>query len=157
TFVPERRPELRTSNDMTDMLKPSAQTGTWRRKAVALALSLSLAGIVFDSAAAAPASAVVPVRAAPAGFAELADQLSNAVVNISTTQVLRRNGGGKAQPQGEDSGSPLDDLFRDFQGNGSGRPRRVSSLGSGFIVDPSGVVVTNNHVIEDADEVTVIF
>jgi serine protease Do len=53
--------------------------------------------------------------------------------------------------------SPFEDLFRDFldQNQGGEQPRRVNSLGSGFIIDPAGVIVTNNHVIADADEITV--
>jgi serine protease Do len=67
-------------------------------------------------------------------------------------------------PQGPGD-SPLDDFFKDFfnrrgQGENPNRnpgPRRVNSLGSGFVIDPSGIVVTNNHVISEADEITVIF
>jgi serine protease Do len=58
-------------------------------------------------------------------------------------------------------GSPLEDFFEDFKkrrggGNGPAQPRRVSSLGSGFIIDPAGLVVTNNHVIAEADEISII-
>ena len=52
-------------------------------------------------------------------------------------------------------GSPLEDLFKNFMGPRDGQPRHVTSLGSGFIIDPSGYIVTNNHVIEDSDEITV--
>ena len=59
-------------------------------------------------------------------------------------------------------GSPLDDMFEEYlkrrrQQNGEGHPHRSSSLGSGFVIDPSGIVVTNNHVIDGANEVEVIF
>jgi serine protease Do len=132
-------------------------------------------------AASAPPAAVA--RPAPANFADLADQLSATVVNISTTQMLRRPRppvaenpqDGKGQQQGRqgqngpsqngqaqnapktapDQDQETEDLFRDFLDRGQSTPRRVSSLGSGFIIDPSGLIVTNNHVIEDADEVNV--
>ncbi len=113
-------------------------------------------------AAARPATATVAVppaiAARPQGFADLAERLLPMVVNISTTQTLRRRpaAGGDAAPQAPQlpQGSPLDDFFKDFMDRGN-RPRRVQSLGSGFIIDPAGYIVTNNHVIEGADEITV--
>jgi serine protease Do len=78
------------------------------------------------------------------------------VVNISTSQTLRRRPANEDAPQPQaPQGSPLDDFFKDFMDRGN-RPRRVQSLGSGFIIDPAGYVVTNNHVIDGADEITVI-
>jgi serine protease Do len=92
-------------------------------------------------------------RGAPDSFADLSAQLLPTVVNIATTQTL------KAPPQGEipslPPGSPLEDLFKDFLGPKGNAPRHVTSLGSGFIIDPSGYIVTNNHVVEDSDQVTV--
>ena len=52
-------------------------------------------------------------------------------------------------------GSPLEDLFKNFLGPKPNTPRHVTSLGSGFIIDPAGYIVTNNHVIEDSDQITV--
>jgi serine protease Do len=115
---------------------------------------------VFAAAAlaAGAAVAVLPApsvaRGAPDSFADLATQLSPTVVNISTTQVLRRPGGQQRLPD-VPPGSPLEDFFKDFLDNQQA-PRRVTSLGSGFVIDASGIVVTNNHVIEGADAVTVI-
>ena len=96
-----------------------------------------------------------PARAAPDSFADLAERLSPAVVNISTSQTVER-------PQGDvpqlPPGSPFEDLFRDFFERGRPQgPRTVQSLGSGFVVSPEGYVVTNNHVIADADEIKVNF
>jgi serine protease Do len=110
----------------------------------------------------------VPLEArAPDGdFADLAEQLLPSVVNISTTQTVKNKPGTSNVPEGMPQfppGSPFEEFFKDFfdrqqRGGGGGNrpPRQVSSLGSGFIVDARGYVVTNNHVIADADEVRVI-
>jgi serine protease Do len=102
-----------------------------------------------------PANA--PARG-PDSVADIAEGLQDAVVNISTTQTLKgSNDGSSANPSPK--GSPFEEFFDDFfDDEGSeGLPRRVSSLGSGFVIDPSGLVVTNNHVIEDADEIIINF
>ncbi len=99
----------------------------------------------------------------PDGIADIADKVMEAVVNISTSQKVEAQGNMPQLPPG----SPFEEFFEEFfknrrgQGPGQGdprerAPRRVNSLGSGFIIDPSGIVVTNNHVISDADEVNVI-
>jgi serine protease Do len=99
------------------------------------------------------ASPPAAARPAPDSFADLADKLLPTVVNISTSQTL------KALPQGAmpelPPGSPLEDLFKNFLGPRSNAPRHVTSLGSGFVIDPTGYIVTNNHVIEDSDQITV--
>jgi serine protease Do len=105
-------------------------------------------------------------RPAPDSFADIAEKLLPSVVNISTTQTLKSDRGreraGPEIPQFP-PGSPFEEFFRDFLDRGApkgGRPelqpRKTTSLGSGFIIDPGGYVVTNNHVIADADEITVI-
>ncbi|MHA7873898.1 Do family serine endopeptidase [Roseivivax sp.] len=93
---------------------------------------------------------------APRSFADLADRVSPAVVNITTETMVE----GRAGPEGiVPEGSPFEDFFREFQDrNGPGqRPRRSSALGSGFVISEDGFVVTNNHVIEGADEILVEF
>ena len=89
---------------------------------------------------------------APDSFADLAERLSPAVVNISTSQVLDP---GRRTVPGVPEDSPLHDFFRDFMEQQGQQPQRVQSLGSGFFIDPSGIVVTNNHVIDGADEIEV--
>jgi serine protease Do len=119
-------------------------------------------------AAAAAAALSLPVLTTPSlargpdGIADIAEQVIDAVVNISTSQNVEQHSAGPAPQLPNDP--QLDELFRDFfnrrgqQGdqNRNQAPRRVNSLGSGFIIDASGIVVTNNHVISDADEITVI-
>jgi serine protease Do len=105
-----------------------------------------------------PAAAVLAVlgapqladaRGAPDSFADLAEKALPAVVNVSTTTVV----------SGDSQSQDLDELFRQFldrqQGGQAPKPRKATSLGSGFIIDGSGYIVTNNHVIENADEITV--
>lgn len=90
-------------------------------------------------------------RPPPEGFADIAERLMPAVVNISTMQVLSLRGedGMPTFPRG----SPLERFNELFDHPA----RQTTSLGSGFVVDPKGVIVTNHHVIEDADEITVTF
>jgi serine protease Do len=107
-----------------------------------------------------PEAAIAQRTSTPDSFADLAERLTPAVVNISTTQNLpERSARGPEMPQ-LPPGSPFEEYFREFfdrQGPRDRGPRRVSSLGSGFIIDEQkGYVVTNNHVIADADEIKVI-
>src|SRR4051812_5275732 len=119
------------------------------RSTIVLALAAGLAAGLGSG----PAGAV-----GPASVADLATPLLSAVVTISTSQLVNATRSAAPTPQLPD-GSPFQDFFNDFfnQQGGGNQPRRVQSLGSGFIVDASGIVVTNNHVIEDADQITVNF
>ncbi len=95
----------------------------------------------------------------PDAIADVAESVIDAVVNISTSQTVDAKGGPQLQLP---PGSPFEELFEEFNRNRRGEqnrerpPRRVNSLGSGFIIDPQGIVVTNNHVISEADEINVI-
>jgi serine protease Do len=115
------------------------------------------AGVLIPPAAA---------RGAPDNLADLAEKLVPAVVNVSSTQAAPNRGGQNALPEMPQfpPGSPFEQFFRDFfnrnrpGGRNEAQPRptpRAQSLGSGFIIDPAGLVVTNNHVIEGADEISI--
>jgi serine protease Do len=132
-----------------------------------LSLSLLLASAPLARAATAPAAPppafVAP--AAPPSFADLAARLLPAVVNVASTETVQpspdQTPGGPPLPP-LPPGSPFEKFFHDFmnrnQGGDQGNaapPERLQSLGSGFIIDPSGLVVTNNHVIAGAQTVTV--
>jgi serine protease Do len=130
-------------------------------------IPVSRTGLALLTAAAIawPILTVPAAARGPDGIADVAEQVIDAVVNVSTKQSVDLSGG--AMPQ-LPPGSPFEEFFEEFfknrrgQGGQNGQngqtpsPRRVNSLGSGFIIDTSGLVVTNNHVIADADEVNVI-
>ena len=149
---------LQASSKLASSKSASGKARALRGVAAALALG----------ALAPAATAVLAPTAAyakgPDSLADLATQVSDAVVNISASQMVddKRAAGVPNLPQG----TPFDDLFEDFfkrrQGGDNGAPpaprqRKSSSLGSGFVIDSAGIVVTNNHVIEGANEITVIF
>ncbi|MGH6893081.1 MAG: trypsin-like peptidase domain-containing protein, partial [Dongiaceae bacterium] len=121
-------------------LDAPASARIWLRLAIATALTvlaLSWAQQAF-------------ARSAPESFADLVDQVLPAVVNVSSTQKV---------PQDKQL-QDLDEMFRDFldrrEGEPEQKPRGGTSLGSGFIIDAAGYIVTNNHVIEDAEEIMVL-
>ena len=113
-------------------------------------------GLVLSQPLTAPSAAA---REAPQSFADLVDVLMPTVVNITTTQNLPQQGPRLRDMPQLPPGSPFEELFKEFfdhRGGEEQRHRRGTSLGSGFIVDPSGYVVTNNHVIQGAEDITVI-
>ena len=141
-----------------------------RAAALCLAAAVALGAPAFTTLTATNALA----RGAPESFADLAASVSDAVVNISATQMVeakrvrrRRRSFSRARP----STNLFEEFFKrrggpggrgDGKGDGKGddgpRTRRgANSLGSGFVIDASGIVITNNHVIADASEVQVIF
>ncbi len=93
----------------------------------------------------------------PNSFADLVENLSPAVVSIASTTIIKNNDSQNQMPQFPE-GSPFDEFFRDYFDNERNSPsqRPMTGLGSGFIIDKEGIIVTNNHVIEGADEITVI-
>lgn len=109
--------------------------------------------------AAAPQITVPPaMMQGPASVADLAAGLLDAVVNISTSQNVKSDD--EAPMPKVPEGSPFQDFFDEFfkgQGGSGPQSRKVESLGSGFVIDPAGYIVTNNHVIEGADDIEVNF
>jgi len=127
-----------------------------RRLAGGFARVALAATITALTVAAGPAHAT-----GPASVADLAEGLLDSVVNISTSQTVEGTRGMPAPQTPE--GLPFQEFFNDFfkkpKGGSDAEPpkRRVQSLGSGFVVDASGIIITNNHVIEDADEIVANF
>ncbi len=129
---------------------------------IVLALSRFRVARLSGAIAAGFAAAVLFVPPAfakgPDSVADIAAPLLDAVVNISSSQTIA---GSKDAPAPKlPDGSPFQNFFDDFfnqKGQTDNTPHRVQSLGSGFVIDPSGIVVTNNHVIDGADEITVNF
>lgn len=127
------------------------RAGGWHRQLIILAVAcvILVAGMIVPDAQSQDRG--------PRSVADLAERLQNSVVNISTTQTVK---GSQGIPLPKvPKGSPFEDFFEDFfnKQQRSDRPRRVNSLGSGFVIDPSGLIVTNNHVIDGADEIYVNF
>lgn len=96
----------------------------------------------------------IAAHARPESFADLAEGVSPSVVNITTSTVVSQS---TNEAPIVPEGSPFEDFFREFQDRNGDRPRRSSALGSGFVISEDGYVVTNNHVIESADEIIIEF
>jgi serine protease Do len=93
-------------------------------------------------------------KSAPDSFADLAEQLMPSVVNISTTQIIKTTSNPNPFPFKFPPGSPFGEMFKDFE-NQQPKERKASALGSGFIIKESGIVITNNHVIANAEDILV--
>ncbi|MBT9291423.1 DegQ family serine endoprotease [Prosthecodimorpha staleyi] len=145
------------------MLNGTQRLGVLKRAFAATAA----VGLVFAPLVLAPlVVSTGPVAAAsgkgPDSVADLAEGLLDAVVNISTSQTASAERATPPVPTPKaPEGSPFQEFFDEFfnkqQKNREREPRKVQSLGSGFVIDAEGIIVTNNHVIDGADEITANF
>ncbi|ODT08069.1 MAG: serine protease [Mesorhizobium sp. SCN 65-20] len=137
-------------------MNPTSLLRAMRKASFAAATALTIGAV------AAPSLVTPAFAQGPESVADLAEGLLGAVVNISTSQTVKGGEGENAVPMPQlPEGSPFQDFFDDFfkdREGGGGGSQQVQSLGSGFIIDAEqGIVVTNNHVIADADEIEVNF
>jgi serine protease Do len=140
-----------------------ARPGERRTPFSRLARRAALAAALAAGLAAAPGLAFAEqptLQGRPNSLADLVDSVAQAVVNISATQTIEEKQADAAPDLPK--GTPFDDMFDQFfrnhgQNSEAPRPHRTRSLGSGFVIDASGIVITNNHVIGDANDIMVIF
>jgi serine protease Do len=139
------------------MFKEAVQTRGPRprriRPRLAIAVVSALIGAPLALAPAPPAAA----QTHPTNLADLVDSVAEAVVNISATQTIEEKGATPELPKGTPFDEMFEEFFRNHGINPQPRARKAQSLGSGFVVDPSGIVITNNHVVGDANDIVVIF
>ncbi len=93
----------------------------------------------------------------PTNLADLVDSVAEAVVNISATQTIEDKGATPDLPKGTPFDEMFEEFFRNHGINPQPRARKAQSLGSGFVIDASGIVITNNHVVGEANDIVVIF
>jgi serine protease Do len=145
------------------MIELKKTTGTARKVGLAAAAAALVATpVLFTHLESSGVSLGTPAHAdavqmVPATFADLSARVTPAVVNISSTHVETADAGDQEMPFNVPKGSPFEQFFKQFMQNGQHGPmkRKATALGSGFIIDPTGYIVTNNHVIESATEIQV--
>jgi serine protease Do len=135
-----------------------AERASLRRVRRRLAWAALVVAVALAGTAAVETQRALAQTRGPQSIAPIAERLAPAVVNISTSQTVKGSAGG-ALPR-VPKGSPFEEFFDDFfkSGKQAGPERKVSSLGSGFVIDgKEGLIVTNVHVIEGADEIVANF
>lgn len=142
----------------SDNTNPKAQTTT-KEQYLIRPLTMMLGGLTF--AIALSVAHIGYAQSAPYGFAELVEDVDDAVVNISTKGTVEVNVGGLELPFDIPKGTPFEDFFREYlqpeQRDRQIQERPTRALGSGFVISDDGYIVTNNHVIENADEISIEF
>lgn len=132
-----------------NILRSLSEKGVGSGGRLEMVLMFAILAVATSGALSLGVSAPPPPHAFPS-YAELADSVDQAVVNIFTTKVTELN----VPRQFGDPDSPFGDFFRHFFGNRSMK-RKTTALGSGFIIDPKGYILTNHHVVKKADEIKV--
>src|SRR5580704_123794 len=139
------------------MLHDGLRISTGPRRAARSACALAVVSVFLAAPLALAPAGPAAAQARPSNLADLVDQVADAVVNISATQTVEDKDVAPDLPKG----TPFDEMFEEFFKNHGINPqpraRRAQSLGSGFVIDSSGVVITNNHVVGDANDIVVIF
>jgi serine protease Do len=138
---PSQKQESASVPDLTPSIRSALRSSTLLALVLGFGLSLSPAQEVH-------------AFGAPESFADLAEQISPSVVNITTAALVAGPADGMPLVP---EGSPFEDFFEDFGPPGGGGTQRSEALGSGFVISEDGYIVTNNHVIEGADEITIEF
>src|SRR5580698_3827020 len=133
------------------MLHDGLRISTGPRRAARSACALAVVSVFLAAPLAFAPAGPAAAQARPTNLADLVDTVADAVVNISATQTVEEKAPEGAMPD-LPKGTPFDDMFEQFFknhgfNNGAPHAHKTSSLGSGFVIDPSGIVITNNHVI----------
>ena len=123
----------------------------------AVALALATGGLVYAHANGPDTGPVTAQTHAPAlpSFADVAERVTPAVVNVMVVTEATHSGGMQGMPELPDGAPPAEFFRHHFQQPGSSGPQQTRGVGSGFLVDADGYIVTNNHVVAEADEVTI--